>query len=559
MIAVEKTVDQDRLDEYQNRMSEWMGEQGIFFQLRYAGIVGNYSIANQVSNLFVKLLIFMVAVIGIGYLLLNRHFSSDPYLSSLSDGISESVGASEIEVSGFSRARGQGVFRAIEMTGSDDSFFMEAEIKNLSGPFDFLSGITSEWSPKQLIMGSASFQLKAGGEDGEMGQAFESLIQTFDESGLNSVAINELDLDWGYSKLTYGAVTGTEFRAVLVDGIWEVNVKGGSFTQNWLQNFEIVNGELEVSPSGIKVESLELARNEGTLDLSGSIEGTLDLPKFNLKGNFSKLPIEELVQLSGLNVRDFISGLISGKLEIQGSTNRRITTKGSVALKDGDFVTIREKWPILKTMSVLDMNRDMNRSYRRIDFEEGSFGFETSGGSLALNNISLRSGDLLQLQGSVVSHLPNQEEAAKALNIVLTDGFGGGVRNDLTDTSGAQSLEDERMTLRRVTGGGKVNNFELSLGNEDGTGDSTMSPVQLEEQRLRYEMNIHRFKGQMMLGVASASFSEYASLRKLYPSDESGWRWVPLGYEATFSEFTKIESSRLLDDSRIRISKSDGE
>ena len=548
-------MNQERLDEYQNRVSGWIGEQGIFFQLRYAGIVGNYSIAKQLGNLFVKLLIFMVAVIGIGYLLLNRHFNSDSYLSSLSDGVSESVGASEIEVSGFSRARGQGSFREIEMTGSDDSFFMEAEIEDLSGPFDFLSGVTSEWSPKQLIMSSASFQLKAGGEDGEMGQAFESLIQTFDESGLNSVTINELDLDWGYSKLTYGAVTGTEFRAVLVDGIWEVNVKGGSFTQNWLQNFEIVNGELEVSLSGIKVESLELARNEGTLDLSGSIEGTLDLPKFNLKGSFSKLPVEELVQLSGLNVRDFISGLISGKLEIQGSTNRRITTKGSVALKEGDFVTIREKWPILKTMSVLDVNR----SYRRIDFEEGSFGFETSGGGLVLNDISLRSGDLLQLQGSVVSRLPNQEEAAKALNIVLTDGFSGGVRNDLTDTSGAQSLEDDRMTLRRVTGGSKVNDFELSLGNEDRTGDSTMSPVQLEEQRLRYEMNIHRFKGQMMLGVASASFSEYASLRQLYPSDESGWRWVPLDYETTFSEITKIESSRLLDDSRIRIRKSDGE
>ena len=88
---MEQSVNQERLDEYQNRVSGWIGEQGIFFQLRYAGIVGNYSIAKQLGNLFVKLLIFMVAVIGIGYLLLNRHFNSDSYLSSLSDGVSESV------------------------------------------------------------------------------------------------------------------------------------------------------------------------------------------------------------------------------------------------------------------------------------------------------------------------------------------------------------------------------------------------------------------------------------------------------------------------------------
>lgn len=552
---MEQSVDRERLDAYQNRVSEWIGEQGILFQLRYAGIVGNYSIAKQLGNLFFKLQLFMAVVIAVGYLLVNFHFSSELYLSSLRDRIFESVGASEIEVSGFSRARGQGVFREVKMTGGDDSFFIKAEIENLSGPFEFLSGVTTKWSPDQLTMSDASFQLKAGGEDGEMQQAFQAITQTFEKSNLESVSIDALDLDWGYSKLTYGAVTGTKFRAVHTDGIWSVNVKGGSFTQNWLKNFEIVNGELEISPQGIRVESLELRLNEGILNLAGTIEGTLDLPKFNLNGSFSKLPIDELVQLSSLNIEDFISGMISGELEIQGSTNRRITTKGSVELKDGDLVTIREKWPILKAMSVLDVNH----SYRRIDFEEGSFKFETSSGGLTLNDIFLRSGALLQLRGSVVSRLPNQQEAAKALDIVLTDGFRGAARNDLTDTSGAQSLEDERMTLRRVTGGGKVNDFEFNLVDEDKAGDSAMSPAQLEEHRLRYEMNIHRFKGQMVLGVAAISFSEYASLCRLYPKDELGWRWVPLNFETTFSKISQIESSRLLEDSRIRIKKSDGE
>lgn len=557
-MCVDQSVDEKRLEEYQNRVSEWIGEQGIFFQLRYAGIVGNYSIMKQLGNLFIKLAVCIVALIGISYFFLNRHFGTDHYRESLSEQISEVLGVDEIEVVGFTRARGQGTFREINLSGGEGSFFMEGNVESMVAPFNFLSGISEKWAPNELNISRASFQLKAGGEEDEMQSAFTAILKTFDHENLESVKIEKLSIDWGYSKLTYGAIEESSFLAIYNEGVWEVTLEGGTFSQNWLQNFDLKSAKLLVTSTGVEVKSLKLALDDGTLDLSGFIGGTLGFPEFDLSGVMNNLPIAQLIQLPGVRVRDFIAGSISGDLAITGSTNRRIITTGKVSLVAPELITIRERWEILKTMSVLDINS----SYRRVDFDRGEFEFTTSGGGLEINGLSLRAGDLIQLKGDLVSTLPTQKEAADALGIVLTSGFSDGMKPDYTDTSSAQALENDRMTLKRVTGGGKVNDLRIEVEgvNNQGTGQQNLSltPKELEAQRLRYEMNVHRIQGELLFGVTENSLINYPSLQQLYPADDDGWRWLPLNFQTTFSKISQMESQRLLDDSRIRIEKTPG-
>jgi hypothetical protein len=63
---VENPVDQQRLSEYQNRVSQWIGNQGLFFQLRYAKTIGTQSLFKNIGSLFVRLLIVLVFLVGLG-------------------------------------------------------------------------------------------------------------------------------------------------------------------------------------------------------------------------------------------------------------------------------------------------------------------------------------------------------------------------------------------------------------------------------------------------------------------------------------------------------------
>ena len=70
---MEKPVDQEQLSEYQRRFADWMGKQGLFFQLRHAGIVGSDSMVRQVGGVLVRFLIIAVAMLGLGYFVMVRH------------------------------------------------------------------------------------------------------------------------------------------------------------------------------------------------------------------------------------------------------------------------------------------------------------------------------------------------------------------------------------------------------------------------------------------------------------------------------------------------------
>ncbi|MGJ8698004.1 MAG: hypothetical protein ACSHYF_16920 [Verrucomicrobiaceae bacterium] len=553
---VDQSVDQERLREYQERVGDWIGQQGLLFQLRYAKTVGNYSVIKQLGNVFVKLLVVSAGIVGVGYVVLNRHFESKGYEEKVSEGVTAALGADEIEINGFSRSRGQGLFREIELEGGEESFFMEADMESLSGSFEFLAGVTTPWAPDQVRIKRASFQLKAGGGEEEMEKAFSRIIESFEGEGVTALTIDKLSFDWGYSKLTYGAVTNTFFEAILEDGKWEVSLKGGEFSQNWIKGFTIEKGELTCGPDGIEVKSLDLTKLGGSLVLSGRIGESLAMPVFDLKGEFLALPIEELVELGGVRVKDFLSGTISGDLKIFGSSNRKIETSGTVKLATADRVVIRESWDLLKALSVIDISQN----YRRVDFETGGFKFVTGSGGMEIKDISIRSGNMLRLEGNVSTRLPTQQEAADSLGITLTEGFEGGIGEDITDVSSAQALENERMSLKRAAGGGKVNDLEVDLNIEASGGGGTqkrdtLSAKEMEESRLRLAMNVHRVSGEIQFGVGGVAFRDYASLQQLYPSDEEGWRWLPLRFNTTFSKISEDEADKLLADSRITLKR----
>ena len=546
---MEDPVDQQRLNEYQSKVSDWIGRQGVLFQFRYARTVGAVTLGRHLSGLTLKLVLFLVVAGVCGFFVLNRHFDSPGYGEKVAGQVANALGAGEIEVTGFSRNFGKGDFQFLELKGGEESFFYEAKFEKLRGEFSFLTGVTDSWRPSAISIKKADLRLKAGGSEDEMKLGFSSIIESLKGQGISQIKIEDCSFSWGYSKLTFGMVRNSNFRAVLHEGIWEVELSGGTFQQNWLGPLAIKSADLKVGMGGIKIESLNLESNGGEADLKGSISGPVNMPTFDLAGGFNSLPIEKLIKINGVSTREYIEGRISGDLKIGGSSNRQVELSGQVKLDEKDSVTIRERWSLLRALSILDNER----TYLRIDFNQGGFAFSTGGGGIEVSEINLNAGNKARLLGSFKTRLPTQAEAAETLGIKLTNNFS----LDYTDSSAAQELENDRMRIdSRDDELGFGVDIERSI--DDGELEvpkAQLSVKELEALRMRQEMEVHRILGDLKLAVPASSFNSSKALLEIYPKDELGWRWIPIELnDANFMNLSDKANELLLKQARLRVS-----
>ena len=546
---MEDPVDQQRLNEYQSKVSDWIGRQGVLFQIRYARTVGAVTLGRHLSGLTLKLVLFLVVAGVCGFFVLNRYFDSPGYGERVAGQVANALGAGEIEVTGFSRNFAKGDFQFLELKGGEESFFYEAKFEKLRGEFSFLTGVTDSWRPSAISIKKADLRLKAGGSEDEMKLGFSSIIESLKGQGISQIKIEDCSFSWGYSKLTFGMVRNSDFRAVLHEGIWEVELSGGTFQQNWLGPLAIKSADLKVGMGGIKIESLNLESNGGEADLKGSISGPVNMPTFDLAGGFNSLPIEKLIKINGVSTREYIEGRISGDLKIGGSSNRQVELSGQVKLDENDSVTIRERWSLLRALSILDNER----TYLRIDFNQGGFAFSTGGGGIEVSEINLNAGNKARLLGSFKTRLPTQAEAAETLGIKLTNNFS----LDYTDSSAAQELENDRMRIdSRDDELGFGVDIERSI--DDGELEvpkAQLSVKELEALRMRQEMEVHRILGDLKLAVPASSFNSSKALLEIYPKDELGWRWIPIELNnANFMNLSDKANELLLKQARLRVS-----
>ncbi|MBT6167364.1 MAG: hypothetical protein HOH94_07850 [Verrucomicrobia bacterium] len=546
---MEDPVDQQRLNEYQSKVSDWIGRQGVLFQIRYARTVGAVTLGRHLSGLTLKLVLFLVVAGVCGFFVLNRYFDSPGYGERVAGQVANALGAGEVEVTGFSRNFAKGDFQFLELKGGEESFFYEAKFEKLRGEFSFLTGVTDSWRPSAISIKKADLRLKAGGSEDEMKLGFSSIIESLKGQGISQIKIEDCSFSWGYSKLTFGMVRNSDFRAVLHEGIWEVELSGGTFQQNWLGPLAIKSADLKIGMGGIKIESLNLESNGGEADLKGSISGPVNMPTFDLAGGFNSLPIEKLIKINGVSTREYIEGRISGDLKIGGSSNRQVELSGQVKLDENDSVTIRERWSLLRALSILDNER----TYLRIDFNQGGFAFSTGGGGIEVSEINLNAGNKARLLGSFKTRLPTQAEAAETLGIKLTNNFS----LDYTDSSAAQELENDRMRIdSRDDELGFGVDIERSI--DDGELEvpkAQLSVKELEALRMRQEMEVHRILGDLKLAVPASSFNSSKALLEIYPKDELGWRWIPIELnDANFMNLSDKANELLLKQARLRVS-----
>lgn len=539
-------VDEQRLRSYQSRINNWIGRQGLLFQLRYFHLRSRGSFWGGLLGFLLALAGVSFVALVVGLVGIKIYQKSGLFVEKLERFVAESLGAEEIRTAGFSRQGGHGNFLRLSLTGGENSFYDQGTILGLRAELPFFAGVVSDWSPESVTIESADFSLKAGGRQREMEQAMAGIMESLGDFPLQRIRITELSCEWGYSKLTFGGFYKTRFDAVRDGEGWVISLKGGHFRQNWIGPFELKEGALRVGPEGIRVDSLVLAVEEGRLELAGRIGGPLEMPTFDLRGTFSRLPVEELFDLEGVKKELFIEGTVSGDLTVTGSTNRKIETEGTVVLKEGDEVLIRDQWRLLRALSAVARDG----TYLRVAFGTGSFDFKSGGARCEVTNIDLSADRVGRLTGDFATHLPSQEEAARYLDIKLTDGFS----ESLTDKLAAQKLEDDRLSIRRrVRGEDEEFGIELDLGIDDEAESSLKERAEeLTGLRLQREMSLPRFTGSLRLGVPDGILAENEEVLEAYPADEAGWSWIPVEFsEQRFSDLSEAAAEQLLDLGRL--------
>lgn len=545
--AVKGDVDEQRLKDYQSRVTSWIGRQGLLFQIRYARLAGAGSILTRLVSITIGIGILGVVVLAISFGVLTVYRDSESHQEEIERQIGEALGVEQFEGKGFTRSSGQGSFQLITMEGGEKSFFSDGKLMDLTGSFALLDGVFQKWRPESLNLRRVEMRLKAGGTAEEMAAAMSGIHDSLEGRSLNRIQVGDLNCEWGYSTLTFGGIYESQMEARWVGGEWQVSLRGGYFRQNWLGPFALQKAEVRINQDGISVDALVLEEEGGTIELSGEIGGPLSVPTFDLAGRLIHWPIEELFSVENVNESRYLEGPVSGKLEVTGSTNRRIEMTGEVALVEGDELRIRDEWKLLRAISAV--TRD--GSYARIAFREGGFRFATGGGTLEVTEIDLLSPEVARLEGEFSTRFFDQQEAADFLDISLTNDFS----EDLTDTSSAQILEDERISLERAAGEAD-DGFAIKLSLEEEGQSEARDQNELELQdydgaRLKNEMGKPRYEGQLRLGVPERVLAENKSVTRNYPTEQDGFLWIPIELKTVlFAEISEDAGQKLLDEGK---------
>ncbi|RYD23425.1 MAG: hypothetical protein EOP88_04255 [Verrucomicrobiaceae bacterium] len=518
-------MEAEQSQNFNERLSQWVASQGFWFQLRYS-LSGSGSKGTAMFHLLrmmFRLMVFLLIVaVGFWFYLVKRT-ESKAFTEGLKNELKAGLTASDIEVSGFSRSQGEMVIGALAAQGGNNTFFSSLEARNIRSRMGLLDGIHGEWDTGVVSMSRMEVDLRAGADDADSAkQMAESVFRKFRNVRLSSLEVTDASVRWGYSERTKGSISNSALQVQRLDGNLKLRFRGGTFSQNWLRSLEIVDLVISCDPDGLVFEKALLKKGAGTLDFSGLKVTGGERPVLEGSMKIHKLDVEGLLQPLQ---QSFVEGSFSGDFRVSGSTNTTdgVGFSGQVTLEAGDILTLRKRVHLLQALSDVDYVRN----YHRVDFNEGSFQMKTSGGGMEISNLTLKSGDLLTLEGKMRVRLPTPEEAQSTMGNG-GDGYntaGGGRSPDE-----GSSPEEADFSLRRAgqeaqrVKDGKQTEGPPSLSQKL---ELNLELRRLEEQAAERVSRTLRYEGLFRITLPPDAFERAPKLTERFPVDQTTKR-IPL-------------------------------
>jgi hypothetical protein len=352
-------MEPEQLQNFNERLSQWVANQGFWFQIRYS-----------MSGSGVK-----------------------------GRAMFHALSAAELEIPDPSRSQGQLEISRLVAEGGEETFFTALEARNIRCKMSLVDGLVGVWKPGIISISRLDLDLRAGANDAQSAQKFaETLFRKSERIEIRSFEVPDATLRWGFSEPTQGSIESSFMKVLRTETGWRLTFKGGVFSQNWLRNLEIVNLVVVCEPDGVFFEKAQMRRKIGTVDFSGLRVRGGELPQVEGTAKVRNLALEDLLPA---DFRTFLEGSISGDFRVFGSTNTAdgVGFEGQVVMGGDDSISVRERVHLLKALSDLDYSRN----YHRVDFRSGSFQLKSTRGGLELSDVKLKAEDLKVSAGSGAS------------------------------------------------------------------------------------------------------------------------------------------------------------
>ncbi|QJE98590.1 hypothetical protein [Luteolibacter luteus] len=539
----------DQTQSFNQKLSQWIASQGFWFQLRHS-MSGGGGWAMTLSHLlrlgFKVLIALLVAAGGFGVYLVKR-VDAESFAESLDASVKTSLGAKDAKLLGFSRIQGDAQITRFGAEGGDESFFRSVDAGNVRFKMDLLDGIAGDWDAGTLIAKWMELDLKAGADTPDAAARIgESLFREWPKFQFSSVEVDDATLSWGYhSPLpqnridTRGRIEHSRMAATRSGGGWRLVFSGGKFSQNWLQGLEIEKLVMEVMPGSLVVKEGNFRCGTGTVTFHDvSVTGG-DKPAFHGKVEISRV---EIAQLLPKALEPFLEGVLSGNFALSGSTNAAggIQLEGDVTLGGDSVVSVRERLHLLKSLSVVDVYN----SYRKIDFNRGSFHLKSSGGVLELSRVDLKADELMTLQGRLKVRPPSEKEMAGAVGENPGNSFAPIFQ---AGTPAGSNEAGDDISLRKAAGEPKVTQQgkEMEIFNRRA---QVKSEEQFKMDAIARESQMLRYEGDFRITIPGDAFERVEVLRSTFPADASTGR-IPIDVpiQGTIYEVTRRQAEELLE------------
>ena len=393
----------------------------------------------------------LVALVGalVYWLLLRVHLGGDTFARQLSVESQKLLGADSVKIPKVEWRGEMGTVRRLQATGGTGTFFRSLEASDITFKVPLSMLWSKEWRFRRITIGSLDLILRSGGLGGSAGvglteqeketipEGFEEPVSAinakvdldatapetppnpgeeetsakgrktldlrlmkdgfgvapdFDKLEINAFDANRLQINWGMSEGTFGALTDGSLNAVQKSpGDWTFEIPSATLGQNWLRGLQAKDLRVRYTDGTLEVEETAVRVGDGAATLSGRVL-TGEVPRFELKLKADKLPFERFF---GEPFDGFLHLVASGELAIGGSTNLAsgITIKGDLVLNGGSLRNL----PLQDAL----VNATKRERFRDIEFTSGRCTIATGEGRLEVTNIEVLSRDDIILKGEL--------------------------------------------------------------------------------------------------------------------------------------------------------------
>ena len=524
-------ISQQRLDEFQARMSNWVSSQGLVFQLTHGGAVrgAQSTIVGWAGRMLVRFSILLFAVALVILLLLVSRPGSDKFKSELTEKVANTLSAemSSMAVGPIKKKKGNIEVSSLDMVGKPGAFYEEVKLRDVKTKMGLLAGVFGVWDGEVISIGQLEAVVKSGSEDDGGNEIFNALFAKGESYTFDRVEVLDVSLRWGYSEVTAGQIENSALRAKRTESGWSLTFTGGTFSQNWLKNLEIEKVECEVTPAGLTISSAQFRREGGELSFTAEVRGPISDPQITGSGTMSSVPFDTYLESE---VQPFVGGKLTGDFTLGGSpySSSGVTLSAEIILGPEDEIVIRDEIRLLHAVSLVDRYR----SYKKVSFRSGSFKFETGKKVAAFTEIKLDAKNHMRLEGEFISRPPTTREIDAAIyfeehgktppaNVALGE----------SDVTGAEPEEVEEFDLADAAKAAREGS-EDSQEKIQTIFESTVFGLEVrrrqEDARQRYR-RVPYLAGVLRMGLHSKAFEAERSkkLSELYPiSVEDNLRWL---------------------------------